>query len=135
MLHLQMGSFRQAAESYLQLEGVAQSIGSDRWLSLAHSGMSDAARNLGDTAAALVHAERACTLARHFGPSMELGVATRALGDANLSLARFEEARDQFALCIPMLEEWKDQEDLALARQGHERAMRELDFREGHVPS
>jgi len=125
-LNLRKGDFHQATVSYERVARLARGLGNDRWLVLGLCGLSDSWRQRGDSGRSLDYARQARAAGENFEPAFETGVTERVLGDAFLACGLPREARECFTRAITLLENMRDAEDLALARKGHEQAVRSL---------
>lgn len=120
--HSRLGEHHEAIQYYGKLESIAIKTGNPRMLSLACSGLSDSLRKIGDPAAALDKAQKACAYAERLGACVEWAVGLRVLGDACLANAMPERAFVSFGRSIPLLEkfiEYADKEDLDQAKAGY----------------
>ncbi|MFQ5794862.1 MAG: tetratricopeptide repeat protein [Candidatus Bipolaricaulia bacterium] len=121
-----LGDHSQAVHYYERLAQLAQDTEHKRMLSIAYSGLADAYLALGESRRALEYALKAWQVAQEIGPGFELGVSCRVLGEVRLVLGDAARAKACFEQSIPLLEEVKEDEELAKARHGHELALSRL---------
>jgi predicted ATPase/Tfp pilus assembly protein PilF len=119
--HSLLGEHELAKQSYDALERIAVRIGNERLRALALAGKSEALLSLGSPGESLQVALSARVIAEKCGPGMELGTSLRVLGEAYLAQGSRHEARECFAKCLPLLEQYLKQEspqELVRARRG-----------------
>ena len=125
-LYFLRGDCAQAIHYYAKLAQLSRDTGHRRMLCLAHSGLADAHLACGDLRQALDHALSASRLAPEVGAGLETGISWRVLGDVRLALGDAQEAAACFVQSLPLLEDAKDEEQLAKARRGLEAARSQL---------
>lgn len=125
-LYHKLGKHTQAAHYYEQVKQSAHDTGHRRMFSRANSGLADVYLSLGDSQRALEHAQEAQQVAERIGSGVELGVSYRVLGEVHLALGQVEQAKTYFEQSIPLLEEAREDEELAKARRGHELTLSRL---------
>jgi predicted ATPase/class 3 adenylate cyclase len=117
---------QEALECFRKLVAIAEQEEDLRGLAAALSGMADIHRALKEDAEAVRLAERAIQVLAGSGDCAELGVACRALGEALFGLGELEQAEAQLRRGIPILERFREEEDLQTARHAHDSVLAEL---------
>ena len=95
-------------------------------LSLAWCGLAEAHLAQGDARRALDYANQARQLAEELGAELELGTASRVLGDIWLALDDAPQAKRYFEESLPILEQYQDVDDLTKAQAGYQTALSRL---------
>lgn len=110
-----------------RLIALARRIDHRSWEGAGLVGLADDLLALGRLADAEERAKAAYDLLRALqsgdGPSVELALSERVLGDVRLAVGAFDEARAWFETSIPTLEAVHETDELAKARRGLETAL------------
>jgi tetratricopeptide (TPR) repeat protein len=137
-LHHQLGKHQEAIHYYERLANLASNLQNKPLLSTACAGMADAYLALGNMQRAREYAQDAYRIAQGSNSAVDQGVSLRILGEVALALGEPVQAKTSFEESILLLEEAKEDQELARARHGHEVAVSQLNprdaVREGNHP-
>jgi tetratricopeptide (TPR) repeat protein len=114
--------YEQMARHYEKLARLARDTEHKPMLSTAFAGLADASLAMGDPQQALNYAQDAEQMAQDIGSSVDLGVSYRVQGQAWLALGEVKQAQTCFERSIPLLEEAREEEELAKAERWLEQA-------------
>lgn len=114
----------QSNQFYQKLLDAAVELKDSRYISTAYAGLADNQLALQNNEEAMDYAHKALLAVEELEKGIELGVSHRVMGEVTLANEEWSQAKEAFALSIPLLQEAGDSEELARAHAGYKRAIK-----------